>query len=454
MSEKSVILAGFMKSDITPDYPVSIIGYFNNRISEGVLDRLYLRVATFVVNGKKLLFLQIDNCCIPYGDSEKIKNEISRQGKYRKEDILIFAIHTHTGPSLENFYGSVREQKYYEFLKSTILSTAANIEPNQEVTVKIAETSYQDLTYNRRWFMKDGKVATNPPKLHPDRIKAEGPVDRNLRVISFNDNEDKAIALFCNISNHTDTVDGNLISADWPGIMEMEIQNTLHSDIPVFTFIAPQGNINHLDFESSEVQFGYSETKRIAKAYGEITIKALEKANTINCTDIDVEVLNIDIPPREVSEREIEDAKEILKQHKNEEKQSKKLDANEIFKGNIEVKKIFAKNLLDFVANKKNSYRIPLQVIRMGSIIFFAIPGEPFVEIGLELLKTASEKHGYKMVFPVALANGYFGYIPLAENFPRGGYEIAATPGNPLSRTAAKNITQTFIGWMKAHYNK
>ncbi len=451
MSEKPTILAGFLKSDITPDYPVSIIGYFNERISEGILDRLYLRAATFVINEKKLLFLQIDNCCIPSDDAEIIKNEISKQGKYRKEDILIFAIHTHTGPSLENFYDSVREEKYYEFLKSMLLSTAAKIEANQEVTVHIGETSYQDLAYNRRWFMKDGKVVTNPPKLHPDRVKPEGPADRNLRVISFHDKEDKAIALFCNISNHTDTVDGNLISADWPGLMETEIQNTLHSDIPVFTFIAPQGNINHFDFESASIQYGYEETQRIAKAYGEITIKALKKLKGIDITDIDVEILILDLPPREVSEKDIENAKEILEQFKNEEEQNKKLDANDIFKGNSEVKKIFARYLLEFEANKKQSYSIPLQVIRMGSIIFFAIPGEPFVEIGLKLIKTATEKYGYKMVFPVALANGYFGYIPLAENFSRGGYEISAIPGNPLSRSAAERITGSFIQWMQIH---
>ena len=32
--------------DITPKYPVSMIGYFNNRVSEDILDPLYCKILT------------------------------------------------------------------------------------------------------------------------------------------------------------------------------------------------------------------------------------------------------------------------------------------------------------------------------------------------------------------------------------------------------------------------
>lgn len=74
--------------------------------------------------------------------------------------------------------------------------------------------------------------------------------------------------------------------------------------------------------------------------------------------------------------------------------------------------------------------------MRLGEIAFCALPGEPFVEIGLHLKNVS----GPNTVFPVALANGYFGYIPLRECFGRGGYEIRATVRNCLSRKAAELI--------------
>jgi neutral ceramidase len=65
-----------------------------------------------------------------------------------------------------------------------------------------------------------------------------------------------------------------------------------------------------------------------------------------------------------------------------------------------------------------------------------AIPGEPFVEVGLALKAVK----GYELIFPVALANGYFGYIPLPENFGRGGYETRPGSASRLSVDAADRI--------------
>jgi neutral ceramidase len=84
-------------------------------------------------------------------------------------------------------------------------------------------------------------------------------------------------------------------------------------------------------------------------------------------------------------------------------------------------------------------------VLRMGEVLLCAIPGEPFVEVGLELKGSGSEKWGEvprkKTIVPVALANGYFGYIPLESCFDRGGYEVQPGRDNCLSRKAAGTIT-------------
>ena len=54
---------------------------------------------------------------------------------------------------------------------------------------------------------------------------------------------------------------------------------------------------------------------------------------------------------------------------------------------------------------------VPLQVLRIGDIAITAIPCEAFVEIGLHLKKTSPFPH----TFPIELANGYYGYLPTAE---------------------------------------
>ena len=86
------------------------------------------------------------------------------------------------------------------------------------------------------------------------------------------------------------------------------------------------------------------------------------------------------------------------------------------------------------------------QVSEIISIV--SIPGEPFVEIGLELKKLK----GYKFVIPISLANGYYGYIPLEDHFKHGGYEVLTTSSNCLSKKAGaiivgkyKNILEEFL---------
>ena len=79
---------------------------------------------------------------------------------------------------------------------------------------------------------------------------------------------------------------------------------------------------------------------------------------------------------------------------------------------------------------------MPIQALKIGGVAFAGIPGEPFVEVGLALKAIK----GYDLVFPVALANGYFGYIPLLENFGRGGYETRPGAASYLSTDAADRI--------------
>lgn len=96
---------------------------------------------------------------------------------------------------------------------------------------------------------------------------------------------------------------------------------------------------------------------------------------------------------------------------------------------------MFAAALVDLAEHGPPSHTLLLQAFRMGDTGIFAIPGEPFVEIGLALKSLP----GFSLTMPVGLANGYLGYIPLRECFDRGGYEVKPGPAR-LCRDAADMI--------------
>ncbi|MCP3965014.1 MAG: hypothetical protein GY750_10565 [Lentisphaerae bacterium] len=68
--------------------------------------------------------------------------------------------------------------------------------------------------FNRRYWMKNGKVMTNPGIKNPDIESPEGAVDENISVLAVKQNG-KLTTLMVKLCNHTDTVGGDLVSADW-----------------------------------------------------------------------------------------------------------------------------------------------------------------------------------------------------------------------------------------------
>lgn len=71
-------------------------------------------------------------------------------------------------------------------------------------------------------------------------------------------------------------------------------------------------------------------------------------------------------------------------------------------------------------AGRKPEVEIELQVIRLNEVAFVAIPGEPFVEIGLNI----KQQSPLPYTFVCGYSNGCLVYIPTAEAFEQGGYEI------------------------------
>ncbi|HCI86093.1 MAG TPA: hypothetical protein DHV68_04535, partial [Dehalococcoidia bacterium] len=67
---------------------------------------------------------------------------------------------------------------------------------------------------------------------------------------------------------------------------------------------------------------------------------------------------------------------------------------------------------------------MPVQAMRIGPAALIAIPVEAFCEIGIEVKANSPASQtlfsGY--------TNGYMGYMPMADNFEEGGYEVTTTP--------------------------
>jgi hypothetical protein len=66
---------------------------------------------------------------------------------------------------------------------------------------------------------------------------------------------------------------------------------------------------------------------------------------------------------------------------------------------------------------------LELQAIQLGPVALLSMPTEPFAEIGVAL--KAGSPFATTMVS--GYSNGNLGYLPVAEAYPEGGYEIWVT---------------------------
>lgn len=429
---------GFAREIITPKVGVPLCGYFDPRPNDGAFDELYIRVlALETADGGMCAILSADVCFIANNLIERCKAEMAKAGIDWADQVLFSATHSHTAPYPDRFFGDDPDeewlQTFAERSAAAVKRAVANLQESEFCTGK---TFCDTLAFNRRYWMKDGSVVTNPGKLNPEIVKPEGTVDYSIPMLAWKVGG-KLAALIVNIVNHTDTIAGNTVSADWPGRMEREIQNQLGYDMPVITLIGASGNINHFDNSTDRDQASFEEAKRIGKEYAAKIVPALADLKTVGSAGIKLVSDKITIPYTVITDEEVAKAKEVLAKpfDPNEEAE---MTASGLARGEGPVARFFADQLLTFRESCVGAREFRLLSIQFGDqAAIVTLPGEPFTEIGLAI-KAASR---FETTVVSALSMGECGYIPLPECFGRGGYEILPVEGGgPAHDTAPRLI--------------
>jgi len=433
---KTNLKIGISREIITPVRGIPLCGYFNPRPNIGILDDLFIRSMILENDGVTTGIVVFDLGFLSVALIKKIKAGIKAAGLKFGHNLIFSATHTHTGPYIDDFFGVEADVAYLETLKDKAVAAVrqayANLAPAELLTGSVKNNP---LAFNRRFWMKNGKVLTNPGELNPDIVKPEGPVDDEIGVIAVKQ-EGRISAIISNIVNHTDTVSGDFVSADWPGRMERTIQNSLGYDVPVLTLIGCSGNINHFDVSTKKDQASYAEACRIGDGYAKIVTGLLKTLKKMPVKKLACSVAEITIPFRMIAEAEVKNAKAILARVS-----AKGSDGNMtsegLATGDGPVARFFAEQLIEFkkkCSGKSRTFSI-VSIKFDDNLALTSLPGEVFTEVGLDIKKRSP----FKQTWPVTLGMGECGYVPLAECFSRGGYEILpVVVGGPAEDTASR----------------
>ena len=421
---------GYAQEDITPKRGLGLCGYFNLRPNRGAYDRLAVKTAAFRNGDDVCAVVSYDLCLFPASFVKRLEAAMAERKSPLAGKVLFCATHTHTGPFVCGIFGDEKavDKDYVDsVVEKTLNSLDTAYASLAEAELYTTTTEYSALAFNRRYIMKNGKTLTNPGKLNPDIDHPEGGIDP-LIIIAEVRQEGRPVMLMANISNHTDTIGGDIVSADWPGRMEAEIQRALDTDIPVMTIIAPQGNINHFDTTTPVNQTGYEEAKRIGKGYANAILAALYRLKKMEDTAITFGRREFDAPYLQLTDEEYAEAKQVYEENKDAVMEAgRDLTSEDIARGVPAVKKMFAERAIECRENPIKEKRTETQVaITFGSeLALVSLPAEPFVEIGYGIRKGSK----YPKTILAALGMGEIGYVGLSYHYGNGGYETSPSRG-------------------------
>ncbi|MEM2961169.1 MAG: neutral/alkaline non-lysosomal ceramidase N-terminal domain-containing protein [Candidatus Bathyarchaeia archaeon] len=417
--------------NITPPIGLYLTG-FGGRAgpAQGVHDELYAKAAVISDGRSDLAIVTMDLLGLDMDVVNAIYEGTESLGIPAKNTLLC-ASHTHSGPATITLRGlGDRDENYVKSIEKKIIGAINEAYANRQDSILKVGKSRCDISVNRRKMTKDGKIILGENPL--------GPIDQAVTTIMFESQNRKTI-LF-NYACHPVVLGAAnlLVSADYPGYAAATIERTIKGSVAMF-IQGCCGNIN-----SKIVGGTFEDAERLGNTLGKEAITALERSELEEFFTLKSSVRKLELPLQELpSEEEIEKERTECLKNLESAKQRNELGIIKLWQGLLE----WADAAAELVRKGKRNLtqEIQLQVIRIGDVAIVAIPGEPFVEIALEIKARSKFKH----TVVAGYSNGCIGYMPTPEAIEQGGYEVNSAYKfydiAPLAPSAFNMIVDTAV---------
>jgi hypothetical protein len=279
---------------------------------------------------------------------------------------------------------------------------------NDKQPAQLLETVEEEpsLPHNRRYLMKDGKVVTNPGFLNPNVVRPVGPIDPRLPVLTAETPQGRRMMTWVNYSMHQDTVGGVWISADFSYYLSRMLSIFQKPDITTIFTIGAAGDINHWDVQRPGPQRGFDTAKRLGEVLGADVLKAYTHLRPVDSDRIRAMSFTLTLPLQNVTHNDVQRAGQIL---------SVPPPPNVDFT----LDRVWATKVMKIHDSNEANLSAEVQVLSIGPLAFVGVPGELFVQLGMQIIKGSP----FPDTFVLELANQDIGYIPTEEAFDQGSYE-------------------------------
>ncbi len=437
--------AGFARLDITPPLGSPLAGYPKERLADGMLDPLEL-CALAVSNGEKTaLILSADVIYIMLSAATPLREMISERTGVPEDHILLHGLHQHTSirlgdrTNLPMKHTMSKDPAFLDVIYRKFCDAAVMaLDDMAEAAVSVAEKDTpEQISFIRRYHMKDGSVRANPGFQNPDVLEPAGEADNAVRLVRFTREGKKDIALV-NFCTHPDVIGGTKFSADWPGFVRRFTEKAL-PDVHCIVVNGPQGDTNHYNLSKPRIEKDakYLESQRLGRVISETAVSIWNETRPVKTDSVFGEVRILYVPTNTRGMDRIEEAKKTLK---------------EIAEGKTPSHGTAGNSELSRIAELKDETlfrQVPVTVIAFGDVALVGFGGEPFTNYGRAARAAAPEL----FVIALCLVNGGQGYLPDTGAYEEGGYGVDNSRFSPevapMTQGAAKEMLETYLNTRK-----
>ena len=411
------LLIGAARRDISPKKPLFLWGYPHvPRISTGIHDPLWASAIAFRQGKDALLLIACDALFICPEGTRACRKAIHAKTGVPPERVLISCTHGHSAPVSVEYLTSRADPtvpppdpeyvaQYHHAIVEAAVDAFTKAEP-AELAVTSAQVS---------------GVGTN-------RLSPDAPRDPEVGLLFARRVKDASpLALTLVYAMHPTVLheDSMLVSSDFPGFARNEIEDTF----PGIQVNYHNGTAGNLSPRYSVKGQNFSEAERLGRILGRAVTVALADLKDKDFTRsalLDGRIAKVSPIPRKVpsvaqAEATHQAALANYAHLKREGAPHGPVRTAECTTFGTEEALLLAKlaSTGELDALVKRYTPAEVQVLRIGNAAFVALPGEFFVEYGLEIKKRAPMK-----TFVVSYANGELqGYIVTPKAAAAGGYE-------------------------------
>lgn len=421
-----VLRAGAAAVDVTPkEFPLNMPGGFNANMAEGAHDPLHARALVLDDGATTLALVVVDNIGVAPETCNEAKALASERCGIKPEKILICGTHTHSAPSSNSTGAPSPAVAYRKLLVEGIAESIARAHAAlQPAAAGVAAHPLPEEVFNRRWFLKPGKMPLNPfgqmdqvkmnPGTSPDVIdRPAGPTDPDITVLSIQNAKRRPLALLANYSLHyVGQTPKGLVSADYYGEFARLMPSRVNGDASFVAMMSngTSGDINNIPFTVTRPpREPFEQIRIVAQKAADTAWFALRKIESHHAN------ARLGMIQREIS----------LKYRRPTAEQVAAAKAVIATKDEAELAKLprladnYARRTISAAEREEEVATAIIQAIRIGDFAICALPFEVFCEIGLDLKKRSP----FPLTMVISHANGPHGYLPTPEQHKLGGYE-------------------------------